>query len=189
MNDNEPQEPQLVDFENMIVPERHPMIYQQVPDFDFSNPIMDPIEVAMGLAHVMVKHQALGLAANQIGLPIRAFVIASNPVLVCFNPRIVDSSEEMLDLDEGCLSFRNMILNIKRPRVIKVRYTQPNGEIITRQFQDLTARIFQHELDHLNGIAFTKHVSSMKLEAARQEKKKRDRMSFVRNSVAPKLKV
>lgn len=189
MNDNDPLQDQVIDFESIIVPERHPMIYQEMPDFDFRNPQMDPTELAIGLAHVMLKHGALGLAANQIGLPFRCFVIAANPIIACFNPRIVDSSPDMVELDEGCLSFRNMILKVKRPQVIKVRYTQPNGEIITRQFQNITAQVFQHELDHLNGIPFTKHVSSLKLEAARQEKKKLDRMQMVRDSVTPKLKV
>lgn len=185
-NDNLPQK---INFEEIVVPERHPMIYQKIDKFDFNNPIIDPIEFALGLAHVMVRHNALGLSANQFGVPIRAFAMASNPVIVCFNPIIVDFSEEKIKLDEGCLSFTNMILEVERPRIIKVRYTQPNKEVITTQFQDLTARIFQHELDHLNGIAFTKHVSTMKLESAKQEKKRLDRLNALRQSVKPTIKV
>jgi peptide deformylase len=191
MNDNEPRVIDLsgIPTEGVLVPERHPMIYQKMPEFDFTNPSVDPIEFAHVLARTAIAHNALGVSANQFGMPVRAFAMLSNPIIVCYNPIIVDSSEETLALEEGCLSFRNMILEITRPRVIKVRYTEPNGNVVTRQFQDMTARVFQHELDHLNGIPFTKYVSSLKLDQARNEKKKRDRIQALQRSVKPQLKV
>jgi peptide deformylase len=184
MNDNKID---LTTVGDVTVPERHPMIYKEVPPFDFTNPIVDPIEFAHVLAQTMLKHNALGVSANQFGMPVRAFAIACNPILVCYNPKIVDFSEEMIELDEGCLSFRNMILKVKRPRVIRARFTLPNGETTTQVFQDMTARIFQHELDHLNGIAFTKRVSSLKLEKAIKEKKKRDKIEMLRRTTQPTL--
>jgi peptide deformylase len=189
MNDNETKQFDLSILPEILVPERHPMIYQEMLEFDFANPPVDPIEFAHVLAQTAIRHNALGVSANQFGVAVRAFAILANPIIVCYNPKIVDYSEEMIELEEGCLSFRNMILNIKRPRVIKVRYTEPNGNVVTRQFQDMTARVFQHELDHLNGIPFTKHVSSLKLESARQDKKKRDRVEMLRRSTKTQLQV
>jgi peptide deformylase len=179
-----------VPLEGIPVPERHPMIYQNIEDFDFMNPAVDPIEFAHVLARTLISHNALGVSANQFGFRVRAFAMLANPIIVCYNPIIVDKSDETIKMDEGCLSFRNMILEkIERPRVIKVRYTEPNGNVVTRQFQDMSARIFQHELDHLNGIPFTRYVSSLKLEAARKDKIKRDRLEMLHRTTKPKLKV
>lgn len=122
--------------------------------FDFSNPPTDPIELAKTLAESMLKNNGVGLAANQLGLPYRAFVIKSDPIICAFNPKIVDKSEKEVYLDEGCLSFPGLVVKIKRPESIRVRFTQPNGETTTKEYHGLTARIFQHELDHLNGELF-----------------------------------
>lgn len=121
----------------------------------------------MDLAQSMMKHGGVGLAANQIGLPYRAFAIAANPILVCFNPRIVNVSTEEIELEEGCLTFPGLILKIKRPGAIKVRYTYPNGETVTTQYNGITARIFQHELDHLNGVLFTERARPTTLALAK----------------------
>jgi peptide deformylase len=59
-----------------------------------------------------------------------------------------------VSLEEGCLTFPGLTVKIKRPQHIRVRFTKPNNETITRQFTGMTARIFQHELDHLDGIIF-----------------------------------
>ena len=122
----------------------------------------------------MLSHDGIGLAANQIGLPYRVFAIKANPVLVCFNPRIVDYSKETIVLEEGCLTFPGLYLKIKRPRDIKCRFTYPNGETITKTFTGATARIFQHELDHLNGILFTEKVGPTALALAKIRMKKKD---------------
>jgi peptide deformylase len=73
---------------------------------------------------------------------------------VCFNPKVVLASESVVLLEEGCLSYPGLITKIKRPQHCKVRFTTPNGDTITRQFTGMTARIFQHEYDHLDGIRF-----------------------------------
>lgn len=134
--------------------------------FDFNNPPVDPSSLAIDLAETMIFNNGLGLSSNQIGLNHRAFVITGSPILACFNPIIIDSSEETVLLEEGCLSFPNLFIKIKRPRRIKVRYTQPDGEVITRKFEDLTARIFQHELMHLDGKTLKDFCSKLALENA-----------------------
>lgn len=122
--------------------------------FDFENPQVDPIEIAKFLSETMLANNGIGLAANQVGLPYRVFVIKSQPIICAFNPRIVDYLGEEIYLEEGCLSFPGLTVKIKRPEGVRVRFTQPNGETITKEYHGLTARCFQHELDHLDGIIF-----------------------------------
>lgn len=161
----------------MIHPVRHPdpLIYEEMEKFDFDNPPTDPIQLAHDLAETMLSENGMGIAANQMGLPYRVFAIKSDPIIVCFNPRVVDSSEETVYLEEGCLSFPNLFIKIKRPATVKVRYTEPNGNVVTTTFGGLTARVFQHELDHLDGIAFQRQASALELQRAKQKKKKLDR--------------
>ena len=153
----------------------NPLIYQVMPKFDFNNPPVDPIELANDLAQTMLSENGMGLAANQAGLPYRAFAIKSEQIIVCFNPLVVDSSPEEVYLDEGCLSFPDLYLKVKRPATIKVRYTEPNGNVRTMTFSGMTARVFLHELDHLDGIAFQKRTNSLHLNQGRQKQKKLQR--------------
>lgn len=154
------------------IKEKDPLIYKEMEKFDFSNPPTDPIQLAHDLSETVIAKQALGLAANQCGLPYRAFVIKSSPMIVCFNPKIIDESDESIYLEEGCLSFENLVIKIKRPETVKVRYTQPNGETVTKVFSGLTARVFQHELDHLNGVTMIQRASPTHLQQARAMAKK-----------------
>lgn len=150
-----------------LVKSDHPMLSKVLEPFDFSNPPVDPVELAKNLTETMLKNNGIGLSANQCGLPYRVFVIASNPVIACFNPRIIDESEQtVIAMDEGCLSYPNLFLKIKRPRMIKVRFTMPNGETVTEKFDGMTARIFLHEMDHMDGNNFTTLVHSYHLNKA-----------------------
>lgn len=164
----------------MIHPIKHPdpMVYQVIPKFDFANPSVDPIQHADDLAQTMLAENGLGLASNQAGIPVRAFAIKAEHIIVAFNPIIVDSSDEMVYLEEGCLSFPNLIFKIKRPQSVKVRYTEPNGNTLTTTFGGMTARVFQHELDHLDGIIFhTRVIASLERQRGMNQKKKLDRMA------------
>ncbi len=158
-----------------LVSSTHKVLREAVPPFDFQNPPTDPIELAKNIADTMIGKQGLGLAAPQIGLPYHAFSILTNPVLVMFNAKIVDCSIERVELEEGCLSFPDMFLKLTRPREIRVRYQLPNGEVNTSKFADLTARIVQHELDHLNGVLFLDNVSKFHLDRAKKNQKLRQR--------------
>lgn len=148
-----------------------PILKQEIEKFDFQKPPMDPIELAHILAETMIKENGLGLSANQIGLPYRAFAIKAEQIIVCFNPQIVDTSTEQLYLEEGCLSFPLLFVKVKRPKKIKVRYTEPNGNVVTKIFDGLTARVFQHELDHLNGIVYTSRANRIHLDQAKKKLK------------------
>ncbi len=155
-----------------LVDSNDPILKQKMGRFDFSNPPMDPHEIAHILAQTMIKNDGLGLAANQVGLPYRVFVVMGNPILCCFNPIIVDVSEDTLLMEEGCLSYPNLYVKIKRPQVIRIRYTRPDGVTVTEQYQDLTARVMQHELDHLDGICHLNRANKIHLDQARNKAKK-----------------
>jgi peptide deformylase len=137
-----------------LVPNTDPILKTKLDEFDFVNPIIDPIQLATDLTETMLANNGMGLAANQVGINARVFVIAANPVIAVFNPRIVDQGIERVMLDEGCLSWPGIICKIKRPANIRVRYEMPNSETVTHKYSGMTARIFQHELDHLDGIVW-----------------------------------
>lgn len=143
-----------------------PILSTKLERFDFDNPPTDPIQLAKDLTETMISHNGIGLAANQCGLPYRVFVIKSNPVFACFNPLIVDLGNEVNEYDEGCITFPKLFLKISRYSSIRVRFTMPNGLTETKKFAGLTARVFQHELDHVNGIKFTTHSKPLKLRNA-----------------------
>jgi peptide deformylase len=87
-------------------------------------------------------------------------------MLVMYNPRIVDLSDEIISLDEACLSFPGLSAKVKRPNGLRVRYELPNGVTETKRFTGMTARVVQHENDHLNGVLFFDHISKLKLDMA-----------------------
>lgn len=149
-----------------------PILKTPLENFNFDNPPTDPIELAHTLAQTMISNDGIGLAANQIGLPYRAFAMMGEKIIVCFNPKIVDFSEETVTMEEGCLSYPNLFVKVKRPRKIKVRYTEPNGNVVTTVYDGMTARVFQHELDHLDGISYQKRANKYHLEQAKKAAKK-----------------
>jgi len=159
-----------------LVPKTDEVLRTPTEKFDFNNPPVDPSQLAIDLSETMLSLDGVGLAAPQVGLPYRVFVMRTNPIYTCFNPKLVDVSHNVtLTLDEGCLTFPNLVLKITRPRIIKMRFTLPNGDTRTEKFHDLTARIFQHELDHLDGVLFTSKVSRISLEIAEKKARKINR--------------
>lgn len=156
-----------------LVDRNHPILRQELEPFDFLNPPMNPVELANDLIETMNHHNGMGLSANQVGLPYRVFVMRSAPeAIVCFNPRLIDTSSENVQLEEGCLSYPHLFVPIKRPKLIKVRYTSYDGTTTTKKFDGMTSRCFQHELDHLNGTIFTKRANLYHLEKAKKFQKK-----------------
>lgn len=149
-----------------LVPPNDEILRKKTEPFDFDNPPVNPEELAYDLVANLRKYGGVGLSANQIGLPYRVFVMRGDPHFVCFNPRIVDISEETIKLEESCLTFPNLELKVERPRHIKVRFNTPNGDVTTKTFTGLTARCFLHELQHLNGEFFFKGVGRLSMEKA-----------------------
>lgn len=130
-------------------------LLEESKDFDFSNPPFDPVEFAQQLVAFMHEKKGLGIAGNQVGVPYKVFAMRGHPEnFVCYNPKIVQESEQTVTLEEGCLSYPGLLVKIKRPEFVRVRFQTPNAETLTKQFIGMTARVFQHEFDHLNGARF-----------------------------------
>ncbi len=158
-----------------LIPCDSQILHTRVENFNFSNPPINPHELTAALTQKMLDENGLGLSANQVGLPYRVFIMAANPPIAIFNPRIIDETTEQVSLEEGCLSYPNLFVKIKRAKSIKVRFQDMDGNTHTEKYTGMTARIFQHELDHLNGISYTKHAHPIHLQRAMNKKKKLDR--------------
>ncbi len=141
--------------------------------FDFNNPQIDPVDLSQSLVKLMRKEMGYGLAANQVGLPLQMFVLEGEPAYAVFNPRITYFGEEEILLEEGCLSYPGLSLKIKRPRFMRARFQDPYGDFVTKQFDGITSRVFQHEYDHINGVDFTQKVSKLKKNMAMKKWKKK----------------
>ena len=138
--------------------------------FDFENPPVDPTILVEQLVTLMIESKGVGLSANQVGLPYRVFVMG-NPgdkesIIPVFNPSIINYSEETEYSEEGCLSFPGLFVPIKRSKDIRVRMATVDGEIDTAKFTGYTAKLFQHEYDHMEGTDFTQKVSRLKIDRA-----------------------
>jgi peptide deformylase len=169
-----------------LIKSNDPRLKEQCPEFDFdtgytmdNGTIIQAKELYELLRDKMVAEKGVGLSACQLGIMTRVFVIGnpSEPesIIGVFNPLIVDYDEDKVLYEEGCLSYPGLYIKIKRPRAIRVRYRGWNGEAGTTRYEGYTARVFQHEYDHLNGITFNNRASYYHLEQARNFKKKADR--------------
>ena len=110
----------------------------------------------------MIHYNGIGISANQIGIWERSFAmirdIEHNEIIVCFNPRIVKSYAKEVEMEEGCLSYPEVFLKIKRPDKIVVKYEDENKKTHKMKLSGLASRVFQHEYDHMEGIDFTQRT-------------------------------
>jgi peptide deformylase len=112
------------------------------------------------MVDIMRKANGVGLAANQVDIPKRFFVLeVENEVKKIINPEILETSEEIIEYEEGCLSIPGIYKKVNRPAEIKVRYLDENGKEKTEKLSEMWARAFQHELDHLDGVLFIDRIS------------------------------
>ena len=110
------------------------------------------------MLETMYQANGVGLAAPQVGILKRMLVIDAagkdeepNPVFVV-NPEITKKSEELQECEEGCLSVPNQYAKVVRPAAITVEYLNKNGEKVVADLDGFMAVVFQHEIDHLDGI-------------------------------------
>lgn len=154
-----------------LLPEGDPFLKQPVPQFRVKQDEQDFMQaLARDLIETMRFHKAQGLAANQVGLPHRVFVMDGLEPVVCFNPELLNVIGEPIALVEGCLSFPDLELRIKRPPTIQVRYVDEFGRTGTRTLTGIDARCFQHELDHLNGVTFDEVAQKLTVKMARKKR-------------------
>ncbi|EJF79306.1 Peptide deformylase [Candidatus Bartonella washoeensis] len=138
-------------------------------------------KLADDMLETMYNAQGVGLAAIQVGLPLRMLVIdvsrndaPKNP-LVIINPEVLWLSDERNVHKEGCLSIPEYFAEVERPKRLCVRYSDREGKHIEIEADDLLATCLQHEIDHLNGRLFIDHISKIKRDMVIRKFKKRAR--------------
>lgn len=121
---------------------------------------------------LMYDCNAIGLAANQIGLSLRLFVMhTTDGPIHCINPKVLKTGD-VKPTKEGCLSFPALRLIVHRPNFIQAEYYDLNFEKKIKYFDGLEAVCFQHETDHLDGVTFDKRVSSFQFKNALKKRKR-----------------
>jgi peptide deformylase len=157
-----------------LLPEDHAVLHQEPLTWIFDPPQADPKLMYDIMLENMVYHRGLGLSANQIGMPVKVFAMRideSDNAIVCFNPEILEESEEMVTMEEGCLSFPLLYLKKRRPEKLTIKYQNVDGDFIETKFEGLAARVFHHEMDHMKGKTFLDGVSQIFLKSARKKQK------------------
>lgn len=156
-------------------------------------------ELITDMFDTMYANQGIGLAAVQIGVHKRVFVVdlsdknaagknrypetsgSDNSAdgylsecadMVIINPRIIEKSPEIVAMDEGCLSVPEERECVTRPERVAIEYTDRSGERRVLRAKGLLARCLQHEIDHLNGTVFLKHISKFKRDLVMEKMKK-----------------
>lgn len=137
-----------------------------------SEPIKEITEEIRQLADDMLETMydapGVGLAAIQIGVPVRIVTMDvsksedERQPMVLINPEITWTSEEMRVYEEGCLSIPEYYEEVERPDRVRFRYTNLQGEVIEQEADGLLATCVQHEIDHLNGVLFIDYLSKLK---------------------------
>lgn len=128
----------------------------------------DIVKLMNNMLETMYDAPGVGLAAPQVGVLKRIIVVdparegAPPAPLKMVNPEIIWASEETKPHDEGCLSLPDEYEPVIRPDKIKVRYVDENNEFRTVEAEGLLSVIIQHEMDHLDGVLFVDHISSLK---------------------------
>lgn len=157
------------------------MLETQVQKMNFDE--IHPATVAPDMISVMTINSGLGLSANQVGLNAQIFVMKTllnkkwGSPLVVANPIIKGLSKEMELGIEGCLSHPDLYIKVKRPIscIVEFDTLAEDGKTIIHtetKFDDIDARIFLHEYDHLHGIQFIDRVSKYKLQLAEKKRLK-----------------
>lgn len=123
------------------------------------------------LKATVVQANGVGIAAPQIAEPYRLFIVASRPnpryphaptmePTAMINPTILAHSSEVVKDWEGCLSIPGIRGLVPRYQAVEVEYMNENGKLQKQELSDFIARIFQHELDHLDGVVFLDRIES-----------------------------
>ena len=161
-----------------IVAYGDPVLRKKAKDINKEYPKLD--ELLQNMWDTMYHAYGVGIAAPQIGLPIRVFVVDATPFAedeelteeektelrnlkqVFINPRILNEEGDEWAFNEGCLSIPDIREDVFRKPDITIEFLDENFEKHTRSFTGLSARVIQHEYDHIEGILFTDKLSSLK---------------------------
>ena len=137
-------------------------------------------ELYRDLCDSMYAENGLGIAALQLGDPRRMFIVEpklagrpeTDPPLAFINPEVVETSDEQQDSEEGCLSFPEIYIKVKRPMRCKVRATGLDGAVFEIEGEALFARCMLHENDHLTGKLLVDFVGPLKRQMIKKKLQK-----------------
>ena len=153
-----------------LIKHPNPILTQKAVTWDFEKDT-DAAALEVDMVQLMIESGGIGLAANQVGLLKRVFAIClKDQVPFCmFNPYILWGDNDMVNDEEGCLSFPDLFLKVPRHKNITAGYIDRQGNKRIIELTGIDARCFQHELDHLDGVCFTEHISPLKLAMAKKK--------------------
>lgn len=143
---------------------------------------IDPFEtdlvwqtIELEMFNLMEERIGIGLAAPQLGNPIKMFVMKHSELgnIGVYNPEILFQSEETVSMEEGCLTFPGLFFHVTRPEAVQVKFYDKRKQEQILELDGMDARCFQHETDHVHGVIYLKHISDFKLQRAI---KKRDKL-------------
>ncbi|HHG83218.1 MAG TPA: peptide deformylase [Bacteroidetes bacterium] len=154
-----------------------PILRKRAKEIDQTFPKLE--KLLEDMYETMYNAKGVGLAAPQIGKPIRVFIVDGSPIegdpeepeeieflksfkQVFINPVMLEEIGEEWAYDEGCLSIPDVIEEVFREEEILIRYTDENWEVHEKRFTGIPARIIQHEYDHLEGKLFTDYVTGLR---------------------------
>lgn len=176
-----------------IVQKENPVLREKSKEVPYKDIASDTIQSVLKDMHEALKEKECGvaLAAPQIGVPLRIFIISEKVFiedekvkkeeeinignnkennLVYINPKTTKTSKKTCELEEACLSVEGYFGTVTRSKLITVEAYDENGVKFTRGASGLLAQIFQHEIDHLNGILYIDHARDIqKVETQKDE--------------------
>ncbi len=140
-------------------------------------------ELIENMRKTMYAAKGVGLAAPQIGKAIRLFIIDSEPMMdepdegtgiqeVFINAEMLDETGRSFSFEEGCLSIPGIREEVTRKETIRIRYYNENWELKEEEFGGMTARVIQHEYDHIEGILFTDYVKPLRKQFLKRKLEK-----------------
>ena len=147
------------------------------------------LQILDEMVNIMDYEDGIGLAAPQVGILQRFVIIKCKlendkepQIYKIINPKILDKSEEQVVIEEGCLSVQDesgpVYAEVSRPKSVVIEWLDEQGVIHNKNISGIPARIFQHEIDHLDGKLFIDYLSSVKREMVMNKvKKRKDKVS------------
>lgn len=162
------------------------ILTRKLKPVDFTN--LDIAKLSHDMITMMRINSGLGLSANQINVDAQVFIMRAflnkslGETITVINPVVKSVSKQMTLDTEGCLSFPDVFLKVKRPYSCVVEFMTLSSDgkqafQTEQEFVDIDARIFLHEFDHLQGIQFIDRVGRLKLELAEKRKNKRKKIN------------
>lgn len=143
----------------------------------------DEIRTLMeNMLETMYAAPGIGLAAPQVGVSKRVLVMdvsrdgEDNAPLRMANPEVISESDDIATYEEGCLSFPEQYAEVLRPAEVTIRYLDENNETREMKADGLLATCVQHEIDHLDGVVFVDHISSLKRNMIMRKLKKQQKL-------------